>query len=48
MTKCYSLMLALFIPGKESIIFANVDVYLELLIKELQMLWACVKLYDAH
>ncbi len=36
MTKCYFLMLALFILGKESIIFANVDVYLEHLIKELQ------------
>ncbi len=46
--KCYFLMLALFIPVKESIIFSNVDVYLELLIKELQVLWACVKSYDAH
>lgn len=35
-TKCYFLMLALFILGKEFIIFANVDVYLEHLIKELQ------------
>jgi hypothetical protein len=41
-------MLALFILGKESITSTNVDVYLEPFIKELQVLWACVKTYDAY
>jgi hypothetical protein len=37
-TKCYCLMLALLILGKEFVTSTNVDVYLELLIEKLQML----------
>jgi hypothetical protein len=41
-------MLALLILGKEFVTSTNVDVYLELLIEKLQVLWANVKTYDAH
>ncbi len=37
-TKHYFMMLALIILGKEFVTFGNIDVYLELVIEELQML----------
>ena len=46
-TKRVFLMLALLIPGKESVISENVDVYLAPLIEELQQLWEGVDTVDA-
>jgi hypothetical protein len=46
-TKRYFLMLALIILGKESVISGNLDVYLQPLIKELQVLWQGVQAFDA-
>jgi hypothetical protein len=46
-TKRYFMMLALIIPCKEFVTSGNIDVYLELLIEELQMLWNGVKYYDS-
>ncbi len=40
-------MLVLIIPNKESIIVANVDVYLEPFIEKLQLLWQGVKSFDS-
>jgi hypothetical protein len=39
-------MLALLIPGKDSITSANFDVYLQPLVEELQQLWKGVLAYD--
>lgn len=46
-TKRFFLMLALFIPGKESVTSKNVDVYLAALIEELQELWEGIDAVDA-
>jgi hypothetical protein len=46
-TKRYFLMLALIILGKKSVIYGNLDVYLQPLIKELQVLWQGVQAFDA-
>jgi len=40
--------LALIILGKESCTSNNVDVYLELLIEELQLLWKGVEAFDVY
>ena len=40
-------MLALLIPSKESVTFENVEMYLVLLIEELQQLWEGVDAIDA-
>lgn len=46
-TKRFFLMLALLIPGKESVKSENVDVYLAPLIEELQQLWEGIDAVDA-
>lgn len=46
-TKRFFLMLALLIPGKESVTSENVDVYLAPLIEELQQLWEGIAAVDA-
>ena len=46
-TKRFFLMLALLIPGKESVTSENVDVYLAPLIEELQQLWEGIDAVDA-
>ncbi len=46
-TKHYFMMLALIIPCKEFVTSGNIDVYLELLIEELQTLRNGVKAYDS-
>ena len=45
-TKRFFFMLALLIPGKESVTSENIDVYLAPLIEELQELWRGVKAVD--
>jgi hypothetical protein len=46
-TKRFFLMLALLIPGPESITVENIDMYLAPLIKELLMLWDGISATDA-
>jgi hypothetical protein len=46
-TKRFFLMLALLIPGKESVTSENVDVYLAPLIEELKQLWEGIEAVDA-
>jgi hypothetical protein len=45
-TKRYFLMLALIIFGNKSVKAENVDVYMQLLIEELQVLWTSVQTFD--
>jgi hypothetical protein len=45
-TKQYLLMLALIIPRKEFVKVENVDVYLQLFIEDLQVLWTSVQAFD--
>ena len=45
-TKKFFIMLALLIPGKESVTADVFDVYLEPLVEELLELWAGVSAYD--
>jgi hypothetical protein len=47
-TKRYFLMLALIIPSKESCTSNNVDMYLQLVINEVQLLWKAVVAFDAY
>ncbi len=45
-TKRYFTILALINPNKKSITFGNLDVYLQSLIKKLQVLWEGVQAFD--
>ncbi len=45
-TKCYFIILALIIPNKKFVTSGNLDVYLQLLIEELQVLWKGVQAFD--
>jgi hypothetical protein len=46
MTNNFFVMLALIIPGKESVRMQNIDVYMAPLIEQLQVLWKGVVAYD--
>jgi hypothetical protein len=45
-TKKFFVMLVLIIPSKKSIKMHNIDLYMALLIEELQVLWGKVVTYD--
>jgi hypothetical protein len=45
-TKKFFIMLALLIPGKQSVIIENFDIYMEPLVEELLQLWEGVRAYD--
>ncbi len=47
-SKLHFLILALIIPSKESVTFGNINVYLQMLIKELQMMWKGVQAFIAY
>jgi hypothetical protein len=46
-TKKFFILLALLIPGKQSVTSEHLDLYLELLVEELLQLWEGVSTYDA-
>jgi hypothetical protein len=47
-SKMYFLILALIIPSKEFVTFGNVNVYLQMLIKELQVMWKGVQAFATY
>jgi hypothetical protein len=47
-SKMYVLILALIIPSKELVTFGNVNVYLQMLIEELQVMWKGVQAFATY